>query len=35
VKAAASAKAKVAVKPATKASAPAVKTNWVEPKTKA
>ncbi len=35
VKAAASAKAKVAVKPTAKASAPAVKTNWVEPKKKA
>jgi poly(3-hydroxybutyrate) depolymerase len=35
VKAAASAKAKAAVKPTVKASAPAVKTNWVEPKTKA
>ena len=35
VKAAASAKAKAAVKPTVKVSAPAVKTNWVEPKTKA
>jgi len=35
VKAAASAKAKAAVKPTAKASAPAVKTNWVEPKIKA
>jgi poly(3-hydroxybutyrate) depolymerase len=34
VKAAASAKAKVAVKPTAKASTPAVKTNWVKPKTK-
>ena len=35
VKAAASAKAKAAVKPTVKVSAPAVKTTWVEPKTKA